>query len=965
MARMVKHLALLGLSLPLGLLGYHFVLGQGAADASAETASRRLVDAVQGLTLGDDHDLARLELLERCFYYVEQRYVEKERLDPEAMFDGALDLVERRVNEVMFLREPRGRRLQVSVGSYTTVLLLDPIDDFSALTGELRRVAQVLDAHLSEDVEKPEVEYALINGALSVLDPHSVLLPPAAAREMEVDNQGEFGGLGIEIINRDGRLIVKSAMDGSPAHAVGLMAGDHVIRIEDESTINMDLNDAVTRLRGEVGTPVHLLVERKGLSKPRLFTIVRDTIRVNPVEGQLLEGDIGYIRIKNFNRQVSSDLDEKLSLFRREATGGLRGLVLDLRGNPGGYLNQAYEVSNRFLSDGVIVSTVEGGNRRRDEQRATRPGTEPDYPIAVLVNGNSASASEIVAGALRNQERAIIIGERTFGKGSVQHLYGNPDDSSLKLTVAKYLTPGDHSIQSVGIPPDILLQPVLARAKGDAPDSRGQISMFGREWIDREASLDRHLENEPEPEAGAVFSLRYLRTDGAGDEGDDPRRDWEVGFAREVLLAASSASRRHPGRRLPVVARHQQREEERVERALAALALNWSSDKSSQALPALDVRLDLGEDGVLVAGQSEVVALEVTNRGDQPVLRLSAVTDSDNPWLNHREFFFGRVDPGQTARFEQVVQLHDGYHSEVASVDVRLRGQDGAELFRAREFVETVGHALPALAYTLQVFDDGSGTSRGDGDGIPEVGERIDIEISVVNVGAGATRGGFARLKNRSGRGLDLVTGSLSLGTEQSESGEACETGSAGCRRELAPGETSVGRVSFELRDPPTDDRGWELEVMVGDNERFDYATVQQGGFYDYFQLDETLWLSAEAPLEPRQRRPPSVVVTRASPLRSDAPDAVVSGLVTDDRGIRDVMVFHGEEKIFYRGGNADTTSIPFSADPVLEAGPNMIYVLARDYEGLSATWSASTWYAEPESTAHVSPVPDPQRTLE
>ena len=262
----------------------------------------------------------------------------------------------------------------------------------------IRRVARILDAHLSADVDKAEVEYALINGALSVLDPHSVLLPPRAARDMEVDNQGEFGGLGVEIISVDGTLTVKSPLEGTPAYEAGLQVGDQILRIGDESTINMDLNDAVVRLRGEVGTPVEILVGRAEFTKPRRFTIIRDTIRHNRTEGELLEGDIGYIQVSTFNKYVSSDMDELLALFHREAAGGLQGLIIDLRDNPGGYLNQAYEVANKFIADGVIVSTVEGTNRRRDEQRATRQSTEPDYPIAVLVNGSSASASEIVAG---------------------------------------------------------------------------------------------------------------------------------------------------------------------------------------------------------------------------------------------------------------------------------------------------------------------------------------------------------------------------------------------------------------------------------------------------------------------------------------------------------------------------------------------------------------------------------------
>ena len=962
MARMVKHLALLGLSLPAAMAGYHLAEGRGAGDHHAEVAQRRIADAVHGLGLGDSHDLGALELLERSFYYVEQRYVEKDRLDTEAMFQASLDLVERRVNEVMFQREPRGRRLQVSVGSYTTVLLVEPIEGFDDLNRELRRVAKVLDAHLSDEVDRPDVEYALINGALSVLDPHSVLLPPDAARDMKTGNQGEFGGLGIQITTRDGRLTVQDPLDGSPAYEAGLKAGDQIIRIEDESTINMDLGDAVERLRGEVGTPVNILVSRETLPKPKRFTIIRGTIPVDRVEGELLDGDVGYVRISSFNRNASSQLDELLAAFKRDAPDGLQGLVLDLRGNPGGFLQQAYEISNRFLDDGVIVSTVEGASRRRDEQRATRPGTEPDYPIAVLVNASSASASEIVAGALRNQERAVIIGERSFGKGSVQHLYENRDDSSLKLTVAKYLTPGDHSIQSVGISPDIALEPTIVRPA----EGTGQpvVTLFWREWVDREASLERHLDDgDGAPGGGAAFRVRYLKPDLDDDEREVVRNDWEVGFAREVLLTARAARRADVLRAAaPVVERTQRRQAEEIEAAFAGIALDWEEGWARREEPALRARLDLGDDGVLRAGEEEMVAIELTNDGTEPLHRITAVTESDNPWLNHREFFFGRIEPGETLRYEQRVALQAGYGSEIAPVTIRFRDAEGDVLGTSEALAQTVGDPLPRFSYSLVVVDDGSGESSGDGDGRPELGEVVELEVTVTNIGGGPARSAYARLRSESRKALDLRKGRLRLGTPQLADGTPCDDlDEQGCDPVLEPGQSATGRFAFELRaNPLQPDADWRLELQVGDNERFDHATVQRGGFYDYFHLTEALRLTPGQPLAGHTRTPPEIAVTRAPELRAASPAAVISGLITDDRGIRDVMIFHGEEKVFYRGGQPETVSIPFTADPTLEPGSNMLYVLARDHEGLSATWSVHTWLEEAATTAQALPAPAP-----
>jgi carboxyl-terminal processing protease len=955
MQRVLKHMALLGVALPTSLMGYHALAGRSPGAGGAVPAHQELVDAVQGFALGDRHDLSDLELLERNLYHVEHRYVEKARLDPEAMFGGALEGVERDIGEVMFVREPGGRRLQVSVGAFSTVLLVEPISSFDVMVDQLRRVAAVLEDNLSEEIDQAEVEYLLINGALSTLDPHTVLLPPEAAREMEVDNQGEFGGLGVEIkVDSGGWLVVAQPMDGTPAHKAGLKAGDRILRIEDESTVNMDLSDAVDRLRGEVGTQVRILVEREGDKDDRTFTITRARIEVFKVEGELLEGAVGYVRIPSFHRNVSANLDELLARFKRESGGELRGLVLDLRDNPGGYLNQAFEVSNRFLGDGVVVSTVEGGNRRREEQRATRQGTEPDYPIVVLVNGNSASASEIVAGALRNRDRAVIIGERSFGKGSVQHLYRNKDESNLKLTVAKYLTPGDHSIQSVGIPPDILLQPSVVRPGEDGGEPL--VSLYWREWTDRESDLDRHLAQVDRALEPATWQVRYLRPPSDGDE-PDPRSDWEVDFSRRVLLAASSARRADVLRAAqPVVEGARRTQEQAIVRAFKDVGVDWT-EGLNEARPALDVGLDLGEDGALVAGVEEEVTLRVTNSGPTPLSRLSAWTESENPWLDHKEFYVGRLAPGETRELRTKVDLHEGYLDEVTPVTVHFRDPSSAELSSHTVRARAEAAPLPAFSYTLRVVDDGSGRSQGDGDGLPEAGEIIDLEITVHNTGGGASAEAFGRIGNKSGRALDLSRGRVRFGEALDAAGAPCPRPEAdGCERELAPDGTAVDRFSFTLRELPEDAEGWELELRVGDNARYDYGAIQRGGFAEYFQVEERLLLKPGEPFDGQERVPPRVRVTRAPELETTRGHVVLSGVVEDDESVRDVLVFHGEDKVFYQGGRGGEPALPFSVEPELDAGPNLLTVLARDDRGLKATWSQAVWLETPAATAMAKP---------
>jgi len=951
MRNFLKHCLVFMVALSASVGGYHVAVGSGSM--GGVLGSDALKRVVQEFSLGSDYRLADLELLERDLFRIESRYVDKDRFNPGSMFQGALDKVQRDFAEVMFSREPNGQRLHVSVGAYNAVMVIDPIVDFADLHQELLRVAELLDEHMSDDVDRAEVEYALVNGVLDTLDPHSLLMPPEAAREMEVDNNGEFGGLGIEITANDGRLIVKLPLEGTPAFRAGLKPQDHIVRIEGESTINIDLQDAVDKLRGPVGAPVTIMVMRKGFSAPKRFTIVRERIRINQMEGELLEGGIGYIRIKSFSRNTAWDLGAELVRFRRELRGDIRGLVLDLRMNPGGYLNQAVEVADKFISEGVIVATIEGAGGERTEQRATSNGTEARYPVAVLVNRSSASASEIVAGAIRNQGRGVIIGERTFGKGSVQHLYRHKDDSQLKLTVAKYLTPGDLSIQSVGIAPDIRLIPsrveVAEEEEEEDPWGLGPlpiVSMYARDHLDREASLDNNLGAVAEAAEEAVYEVRYLmdKPDKDAPRDIDPQKDWEVQFARHVVLGSTAARRADMLRSAaPVVSRFQAEEDMRLQAAFKAVGIDWA-DATETAEPGLEVSLDLGEDGVLTAGIPEHVSLTVENTGETVISQLSAVTESKNPGLNRREFHFGRLAPGETRSFKRRVHLHDGYSEEEVPVEISLQsGGDVVE--KVSRTVRTVSRKLPRLSYSLTLVDDGSGESEGNGDGVPQLGEVVELELEVENVGEGPTGEAYVRLKNRSGRALDLSKGSVEVGTPRDRHGEPCEPETSGCQYRLDPGEVFKTRLRFTLQLLP-EDGDWNLELQVGDVRAYDYTTIQRGGFYEYFQLEEKLTLTPGGTLSNHLRLPPRISVTRAPGERSEEEGVVISGMVEEDRGLRDVMIFHGEDKIFYRGGRDETRTLPFTVERAMTPGQNNFYVLARDRDGLTASTSLSVWYA-------------------
>lgn len=313
--------------------------------------------------------------------------------------------------------------------------------------------------HVEKDYVQSIDEKKLIRGAirgmLSTLDPHTVFMSPEVYKELKVDTSGLFGGIGIEIMIRDGWVTVVSPIEESPAFKVGIQPGDKIVKIDGVSTKDMDLSDAVVKMRGRRGSKVTLGILRLGQKNSFDVTVTREMVRVPSVKSESLDGKYGYVKINSFQEGTTRDLKKTLKKLSKE--GSLHGLILDLRNNPGGLLEQAVEVSDLFLENGVIVTTA-SRDREVDRREAKQEGTEPNYPVIVLVNGGSASASEIVAGALKDHKRAVVLGTRTFGKGSVQTVVELDDGSALKLTIAMYYTPSGRSIQAEGIYPDIAVE---------------------------------------------------------------------------------------------------------------------------------------------------------------------------------------------------------------------------------------------------------------------------------------------------------------------------------------------------------------------------------------------------------------------------------------------------------------------------------------------------------------------------
>lgn len=399
-----------------------------------------------------------------------------------------------------------------------------PLDVFSDV------LAHVENSYV-EEVDEKELVYGAIDGMMARLDPHSVFMRPDVYRQMRDDTTGEFDGLGLELTVQDGELTVITPVVESPGERAGIRPGDRILSIDGAPTKELTLAEATRRLKGAAGTRVTLEIMRAGFTAPQKLAVVRDRIRTQSVDLRVLDPvrRYAYVRIRTFQERTDKSLRKALDDARAQMGGQIRGLVLDLRNNPGGLLDQAVRVSDVFLSSGVIVTTAGRNHRNVETERAHEKDTEPPYPVIVLVNKGTASASEIVAGALQDQQRAVIMGTTTFGKGSVQTIIELEDGSGLKLTVARYYTPKNRSIQERGIVPDVVVADVGAPRAEDAQPG--------------ERDLKRHLRNDgPPPAAPTVGPPGPAAAPVVARAGDDYQLKTALDYLRAVdILKASGA----------------------------------------------------------------------------------------------------------------------------------------------------------------------------------------------------------------------------------------------------------------------------------------------------------------------------------------------------------------------------------------------------------------------------------------
>jgi carboxyl-terminal processing protease len=740
---------------------------EGVVSLGLETQEVR---AAPGEQVNTRHDLSALKIFNLALVRIKDRYVDPSRIDPKKMLYAALDSVQYNVPEVLVEADVAHNRVTVAVNDKKEVFDTDDVDSPWHLINKLRRIFRFIETNMNAGADLAKVEYAAVNGMLSTLDPHSILMDPEQARDMDVSTSGKFGGLGIVIRMIDRKLTVVKPMRDTPAWKKGIKAGDHIVKINNDPTENLTSNEAVDRMRGDPNTGVTIWVERKGAADLIRFDLVRAQIHVSQVDHKLLDHGVGYIKVKQFSKGIASDVADAMHEMSSQ---GATSWILDLRGNPGGLLEEAVQLADLFVDSGTVVTTVSG--RDREQRRAERGPGDTTSSLAVLVNGGSASASEIVAGALKNLDRAAIIGTRTFGKGSVQELYDNEDHSKLKLTIAQYLTPGDRSIQNLGIVPDILLQRMYVPEKNDSPSDF--IRLLPPTHTYGEKDLDAHLVStyakdgdKPSYELPFLVERKKPKDAKPADAGsaatappaddEDPAdddeivEDFEMRFARDLVSSVSASTRpRLVAGAARLVAKVRGEEEKKLVAALDVLGVDWTAAPSATQPDAanLEVSLQLAPTASVTAGQEVDLTATVKNTGTGPAYRVLPRVETDDNVFEDVELPIGKVAAGETKTFTTKIKIPVEAYDRLDKLGLEIRETHNAPIHFDPTDVRVEAMPRPIFAYSWQLVDDGNG------DGLVQRGERYRLQVQVKNTGTGAaSKNTEVLLRNVTGDGVLL-----------------------------------------------------------------------------------------------------------------------------------------------------------------------------------------------------------------
>ena len=863
---------------------------------------------LSGPELPEEPEPSPTPLLAEVLMRIQLDYLELGRLDFSELQEAALLALEREIAEVRVVTPQSKSESQRILFRESTLVKLDSPLSLREMYEGLQSLILKLHEKLPE-YQSTELELIALSAIMSSLDPHSVVLPPSSYAEFNENTRGRFAGVGIVIGIRDKQLTIISLMEGGPAERAGLRIGDQVKEIDGESTKKMSLSAIMQGLRGEIGSRMDLTVERSG--KEITYELLREDIQISSSDSLDLRFDDGipvrYIRLKLFQEDTSTDLEKQLDNLDSVA-----GLILDLRGNPGGLLQEAVRVSDLFLPpEKRIVSTQTNTDLTsyNSHQLLSSPKIQ-NIPIVVLVNGQSASASEIVSAALKVNNRAIVVGEQTFGKGSVQSIWGMPGNFGLKMTIARYLTPDNLSIQDVGVQPDLQLDPLYLsendihlRSLQQESKAENYILHYMRDSEDEETDMDKPLSAaEIENDDYVRIAVRLLR------EHLPYQETMKATLARSHAMLQAQA------------------EKEVVSEILQQAKLDWTlSSPSPTELPDLQIsfeqEIDLGVwQGITPPFASDRklrIKVQLENKGSMPMERVLVVSESSIEWLDDIEFPFGKLEGGEKGLWVREIDVDQQENPSWLPLDFLVLEGEDQELLRKEFLWSVVPDALPTFSMGFQIIDNGSAGSVGNGDGIPQSGETLALKVNLemqdpqeleeVVLRIGSSEDGLIWLQDR------VEWKSLKDGQSYEEN----------LLVRIPQGIEQLGRWQVALFVPRVDQALWNYHWMgkIGPEARVEPPVLQ------------TNFIRDDLP-----------ILTRDEEL-------IWNIDLSDDNGLEDLQCFVNGKKLNYFSLNNKRSEALVWNSPLLE-GKNLIELVARDSLGASIRHQWHVWRDDREQNS-------------
>lgn len=733
------------------------------------------------------------QLFDDLAHLLRSNYLDLDRLTPRSLMEKAFAALENAADEIYVENsDPTNPYLALHVDSKVQVFNLNSIETLDDAVKMLETVFDFLKRNYHGDTSLNEIRYGAANGFLSGLDPHTIVFSPEAFKDFSVHIEGEIFGVGMYVGTRDGKLTVIEVLKDTPAFKAGFKKQDQITKIGDESTINMTVNEAVDKIRGPKKSVVKLSIKRpskEDVSKLETLAISveRDRVEIKSVESALIKdwnldgdknspwkGGVGYAKVVNFDKNTTDSLKKHLDRLK-EKNGGepLAGLIFDFRDNSGGLLAQAIEMCDLFLSSGDIVITASRGEKLHFTD-AEKDGNEPNYPIVILANEASASGAEIVIGALQKNNRAIVLGTRTFGKGSVQQLHRLKNEAQLKVTVSEYLIPGKISIQENGVVPDIQAKAVIL---GDG----GENDLFENERSMTEKNYERHIVSRYAKKEYPSYTLQYLFDPPKDDPYNDrfmsgdlqPEKDKLVQMGLSILKLAGKPFQPKEvleGKKAEIQLLKEQLFGEIVQR-MKDKGIDWTAGPSAGAVDGTKLELLLSTEKIKEpSGDKEDpvpvnklrVTAKLTNKSDQPVYRVKGLSHSDYFLYKDQEFLFGKVGPGESV--ERSVKIKVPYfpysRNDLFTVDISSttelltpESQESNKVLLSSSIpVEFKEIGRPSFAYAAELLDakDQKPLSALD------VGTEALFKVKIKNTGTAPVFKGVAVLRNETGRQIFL-----------------------------------------------------------------------------------------------------------------------------------------------------------------------------------------------------------------